>query len=601
MEGISNLTNNQELSQIHDVDIAEPERGGIQQDTVLSQSLQVPLCTSTPMVSADVLPGNPEQYANNLKLVGVKRKMIGTKGGYNLLKRVRSMDRSQSESQNDLMETGERTTDGVSQNSRVSRLIGSKVGNVPSGNSSLLSEGKKKVILIKPDEINGKNVVNNPIEIVKILKESAFQNLTIDDVRVNKRKGLTIIEVERYATCDLQKVLSITKLGQWPVRCYVPNNEMYKCGVISPVELEVDLESVKEAIDSRYRVAAVTRLNKKKPNGEWVPSPTLKIVFEEDELPRDIRVGYSFYKVRPYVNEPLRCYKCQRLGHTAQGCNARVRCLRCGGDHLMDQCKSDVEKCANCSGSHRANSRCCSIYRTACDIEKVKAFRQINHDEARKYVISRSNLAQNGAPTRRINTDESGNAILMKEVRRSIDQPSSYRDVAMTPITQLQSVSTDVYEQKSTCNVRRYTSASTQTEKGDCLNDQGTDEEFLSKLKAFLLELFQGKFLQESEKAKDLLIESAMRNNFGIRPHIPHNRGNHSSKQKSLGNNEECMEEDSLEDEVLSVNGSLTDNDEIWQTVEKKQVKVTTGKVDENQKRSKHKNSVRKSNRKKYK
>ena len=41
-----------------------------------------------------------------------------------------------------------------------------------------------------------------------------------------------------------------------------------------------------------------------------------------------------------------------------------------------------------------------------------------------------------------------------------------------------------------------------------------------------------------------------MRNNFGIRPHIPYNRENHSSKQKALGNNEECMQEDSLEDEV---------------------------------------------------
>ena len=54
----------------------------------------------------------------------------------------------------------------------------------------------------------------------------------------------------------------------------------------------------------------------------------------------------------------------------------------------------------------------------------------------------------------------------------------------------------------------------TQTDNVKQSNNLDTD--FLMKLKSFLLELFQGKFVQENEKARDLLIQSAMRNHFSI-------------------------------------------------------------------------------------
>ena len=119
------------------------------------------------------------------------------------------------------------------------------------------------------------------------LKVSEFDEVNMEVVRVNKRKDVIIVEANYRESLKLDKLLRISRLGNWSVKCYMPNNECFKNGVISPTELDVELEKVKESVENQYTVVSNTRLNKENSREQWEPSLILKVTFEEEELPRD--------------------------------------------------------------------------------------------------------------------------------------------------------------------------------------------------------------------------------------------------------------------------------------------------------------------------
>ncbi|KAJ6491449.1 hypothetical protein C8R47DRAFT_918593, partial [Mycena vitilis] len=57
------------------------------------------------------------------------------------------------------------------------------------------------------------------------------------------------------------------------------------------------------------------------------------------------------------VTEPIRCMKCQKMGHIAAACPAQNDvCARCAGEHRTAECEATDEEraCANCRAAERA-------------------------------------------------------------------------------------------------------------------------------------------------------------------------------------------------------------------------------------------------------
>lgn len=52
-------------------------------------------------------------------------------------------------------------------------------------------------------------------------------------------------------------------------------------------------------------------------------------------------VGYMSFSVRTFVPPPVRCFKCQRYGHTANVCKGKQTYGRCGKDHAYGDCGSN--------------------------------------------------------------------------------------------------------------------------------------------------------------------------------------------------------------------------------------------------------------------
>ena len=84
-------------------------------------------------------------------------------------------------------------------------------------------------------------------------------------------------------------------------------------------------------------VVGVNQVTLKK-EGKVIPTNTLFLTFSSPELPKEITVGYLKGKVALFVSNPMRCFNCNKFGHTSQRCKVAAKCTGCGKDKHEGQC-----------------------------------------------------------------------------------------------------------------------------------------------------------------------------------------------------------------------------------------------------------------------
>lgn len=370
-------------------------------------------------------------------------------------------------------------------------------------NHTLNSLGKQSVLIIKPTDASNKEMIYNPVKFQNVFQKSEFAKHKIKDIRTNIKQNLIVLEFEDPSKIIMSNLLKIKKIGEWEINCSMPNSDKYREGVISPISTEADLEELKGYIEVRdcgVRVIKVDRMQRKTENG-WVPSNSVKLTFEGENLPNAITVLHSFFKVRPFIPQPRQCYKCQRIGHLANSCRATLlRCLLCGENHKQTECSKSYENfhCANCSGNHKANSRECPYYNSARKIEVVRAQKNLSYQAARAEVHKESqkssNLSQAAAPD--INSAEGSKGKKLYS-QMLVKNPNGLRNVNKTT-----------------------RDAETQTEK-DLTNEItnhpvfNAENNFLEKLKLVLLDVLLSNCIQTGSKTTQVkFIERVMNKHF---------------------------------------------------------------------------------------
>lgn len=86
-------------------------------------------------------------------------------------------------------------------------------------------------------------------------------------------------------------------------------------GVITGIPVDEDLEKLKRSIFGG-QVSEAKRLLRTV-EGKRVESLSVLLEFQQSELPEKVRIGCMSFPVRPCIPPPLRCYKCQRYGHSS--------------------------------------------------------------------------------------------------------------------------------------------------------------------------------------------------------------------------------------------------------------------------------------------
>lgn len=110
-----------------------------------------------------------------------------------------------------------------------------------------------------------------------------------------------------------------------------------------------------------------------------------KLTFETTEVPKEMKIAYTKYKVGLYYDNPMFCKNCGQFGHTEKRCTVEKRCLKCGNDdHDTGACENP-QKCVNCFKQHELIPRKCPIYKFEQNVIRYAAREQISVSAARKY------------------------------------------------------------------------------------------------------------------------------------------------------------------------------------------------------------------------
>ncbi|GFU50694.1 uncharacterized protein TNCV_240821 [Trichonephila clavipes] len=104
------------------------------------------------------------------------------------------------------------------------------------------------------------------------------------------------------------------------------------------------------------------------------------------QLPTTVKAGYLNCKIRAYIPNPLRCFKCQRFGHSQIACSGQLTCSRCASvGHSSADCSLE-QKCVNCSQPHSSDSKQSPKWKAEKEIQAIKTNRNISCLEARNLI-----------------------------------------------------------------------------------------------------------------------------------------------------------------------------------------------------------------------
>lgn len=206
------------------------------------------------------------------------------------------------------------------------------------------------------------------------------------DVKTIKRLPSGDLLIQTSSPAQTECLLKSTKLASYDITVEPHNTLNSSRGVISESNLtSLSEEELLEGFASQG-VTHVRRITIKR-DDKIIPTKHVVLTFSRPNLPERIFAGYDSCIIRPFIPNPLRCFQCQKFGHSKTSCRGKLVCAKCGSqEHLTEICDVDPPVCINCQGAHPAYSRICPKWKMEKEVQTVKTTRNISYVEARKLV-----------------------------------------------------------------------------------------------------------------------------------------------------------------------------------------------------------------------
>ncbi|XP_067139331.1 uncharacterized protein [Centruroides vittatus] len=187
------------------------------------------------------------------------------------------------------------------------------------------------------------------------------------------------------------KLLKTKSLGDINVTITPHTSLNSSRGVISEIDLMSEDESDIQIGVSDQGLTAVRRISIRR-DGKFIPTKHLILTFGKPTLPSFVTAGYLRCSVRPYVLNPLRCFKCQQFGHSQTSCRGKSVCAQCGTEgHQSAEC-TNTPCCVNCKDAHPAYSWKCPAWQREKEVQRVKTVNNLSYLDARRMVTSSAPL-----------------------------------------------------------------------------------------------------------------------------------------------------------------------------------------------------------------
>ena len=250
-----------------------------------------------------------------------------------------------------------------------------------------------QTIIINPDdEAIQEGFFKNPLKIFRLLEKSPFKDAQIIESRPNFQRKIQVIKVKN--TSKTEELLSINKLGDFNIKCSLPQSIRLKAGMIGPITPNDISELLAE---QGYMNTKVERFILGKGENARA-TKTMKIWFQLETLPTHLTIMYQRFEVTPFIERPWQCYKCQQFGHSAKYWKNRDVCLICSGKHNLRECqyKDNIQKrkCANCGENHTSNFNGCRKIQEEKKVQYVKAYQNLSYRDAAITVKDKENMTR---------------------------------------------------------------------------------------------------------------------------------------------------------------------------------------------------------------
>lgn len=165
-----------------------------------------------------------------------------------------------------------------------------------------------------------------------------------------------------------EAILSILDVKQINHFTYTPKEERNSTLILKNVPSDYDIEDVEEQLGSLGLADKIAKVSQPKNLSKF----NFFIIHVRPGVPTgeflkiDLLCHTKVKIEKLFRNEDPICFKCQRIGHFANGCRMGERCVKCAQNHSSNDCPISSEesrenlKCARCNQSgHPASYRGC--------------------------------------------------------------------------------------------------------------------------------------------------------------------------------------------------------------------------------------------------
>ena len=230
------------------------------------------------------------------------------------------------------------------------------------------------------------------------------------------------------------------------------------------------------------------------------PLELLILTFRGNFLPHKVSVGFEKCRVRTYIPNPRRCFKCQKYGHVTRTCRGQQKCARCGDEnheHTSDSPCTKEPHCVNCGREHPSYDRSCPVWIREKEVQKLKVEKDVSFPQARRLVeqsagpvtyksVLTSSPKPRNSPRRRVSLDSN--------FTYSKYDNSQDRDPTQLPPI----VATDKFEILKEWISR--SASATEQKKRHASDDESSSSSFMEESSSQTVEVKEGKSSTVSQK-----------------------------------------------------------------------------------------------------
>lgn len=168
------------------------------------------------------------------------------------------------------------------------------------------------------------------------------------------------------------------------MKCYIPFHAKYCVGVIRDIDTSMSDKEINElfggAFNSVYRMMRFD-----KTINSNVPTSSVKVTIDCDELPEHVTVYGMRCKVFNFEQRVKVCYKCHRYGHYENNCKSEIK--KCGncGQQCIGTCERET-RCSSCDDEHKFGDDQCPIKQIEKNILLVMSNNKLSYFEAKDWI-----------------------------------------------------------------------------------------------------------------------------------------------------------------------------------------------------------------------